>query len=83
MAVRGGFLHLAEALAFHRDADLIGSTVCTIISTLKSGEKHNVEPELISKGQFVFLDWGGGTKGGTPPGVIFNGSPFRPVEISM
>ncbi|XP_062999601.1 integrator complex subunit 1 [Elgaria multicarinata webbii] len=47
--VRSGFLHLAEALAFHRDADVVGSTVCAIITTLKSGEKYNVEPELVSK----------------------------------
>ncbi|NWZ80872.1 INT1 protein, partial [Poecile atricapillus] len=47
--VRGGFLHLAEALSFRRDPDLISSTVCAIIATLKSGEKCNVEPELISK----------------------------------
>nr|XP_034987340.1 integrator complex subunit 1 [Zootoca vivipara] len=47
--VRSGFLHLAEALAFRRDADIIGPTVCAIITTLKSGEKYNVEPELVSK----------------------------------
>ncbi|XP_042293672.1 integrator complex subunit 1 isoform X1 [Sceloporus undulatus] len=47
--VRGGFLHLAEALAFRRDTDVIGSTVCAIVTTLKSGEKYNVEPELVSK----------------------------------
>ncbi|XP_050836125.1 integrator complex subunit 1 isoform X2 [Serinus canaria] len=47
--VRGGFLHLTEALSFRRDLDLISSTVCAIIATLKSGEKCNVEPELISK----------------------------------
>ncbi|NXM55216.1 INT1 protein, partial [Illadopsis cleaveri] len=47
--VRGGFLHLTEALSFRRDPDLISSTVCAIIATLKSGEKCNVEPELISK----------------------------------
>ncbi|XP_044289697.1 integrator complex subunit 1 [Varanus komodoensis] len=49
VAVRGGFLHLAEALAFRHNADVIGSTVCAIITTLKSGEKFNVEPELVSK----------------------------------
>uniref|UniRef100_A0A8C5UBS3 Integrator complex subunit 1 n=1 Tax=Malurus cyaneus samueli TaxID=2593467 RepID=A0A8C5UBS3_9PASS len=47
--VRGGFLHLTEALTFRRDPDLISSTVCAIIATLKSGGKCNVEPELISK----------------------------------
>ncbi|NWH37453.1 INT1 protein, partial [Chloropsis hardwickii] len=47
--VRGGFLHLTEALSFRRDPDLISSTVCAIIATLKSGEKCNVEPELICK----------------------------------
>ncbi|NWY91600.1 INT1 protein, partial [Loxia curvirostra] len=47
--VRGGFLHLTEALSFRRDLDLISSTVCAIIATLKSREKCNVEPELISK----------------------------------
>ncbi|NXM11999.1 INT1 protein, partial [Ploceus nigricollis] len=47
--VRGGFLHLTEALSFRRDPDLISSTVCAINATLKSGEKCNVEPELISK----------------------------------
>ncbi|XP_061455379.1 integrator complex subunit 1 isoform X2 [Rhineura floridana] len=47
--VRGGFLHLADALAFRRDTDMIGSTVCAIIASLKSGEKYNVEPELVSK----------------------------------
>ncbi|NXT28885.1 INT1 protein, partial [Syrrhaptes paradoxus] len=47
--VRGGFLHLTEALSFRRDPDLISSTVRAIIATLKSGEKCDVEPELISK----------------------------------
>ncbi|XP_015732435.1 integrator complex subunit 1 isoform X1 [Coturnix japonica] len=47
--VRGGFLHLTEALTFRHDPDLISSTVRAIIATLKSGEKVNVEPELISK----------------------------------
>lgn len=54
-AVRGGFLHLTEALTFRRDSDLISSTVCAIIATLKSGEKCNVEPELIGKGTAVLL----------------------------
>ncbi|OXB82741.1 UNVERIFIED_CONTAM: hypothetical protein H355_000439 [Colinus virginianus] len=47
--VRGGFLHLTEALTFRHDPDLISSAVRAIIATLKSGEKGNVEPELISK----------------------------------
>ncbi|XP_072273856.1 integrator complex subunit 1 [Pyxicephalus adspersus] len=47
--VRGGFLHLAEALAFRQEPDVINSTLCAIITTLKSGDKCNVEPELISK----------------------------------
>ncbi|NXX46962.1 INT1 protein, partial [Tricholaema leucomelas] len=47
--VRGGFLHLTEALTFRREPDLISSTVRAIIATLKSGEKCNVEPEIISK----------------------------------
>ncbi|KAJ7305958.1 hypothetical protein JRQ81_010324 [Phrynocephalus forsythii] len=47
--VRGGFLHLAEALSFRRDAEVIGSTVCALIATLKSGENCNVEPEVVSK----------------------------------
>lgn len=55
VSVRGGFLHLTEALSFRRDPDLISSTVCAIIATLKSGEKCNVEPELISKGMDVLL----------------------------
>ncbi|XP_073492849.1 integrator complex subunit 1 isoform X2 [Aquarana catesbeiana] len=47
--VRSGFLHLAEALAFRQEPDVINSTLCAIITTLKSGDKCNVEPELISK----------------------------------
>ncbi|XP_072838924.2 integrator complex subunit 1 [Pogona vitticeps] len=47
--VRGGFLHLAEALAFRREADVIGSTASALIAALKSGENYNVEPELVSK----------------------------------
>lgn len=46
-------MHLTEALTFRRDPDLISSTVRAIIATLKSGEKCNVEPELISKGVSV------------------------------
>ncbi|XP_048349441.1 integrator complex subunit 1 isoform X2 [Sphaerodactylus townsendi] len=47
--VRGGFLHLADTLAFHHDADVISTTVRAVIATLKSGEKYNIEPELINK----------------------------------
>ncbi|XP_020830897.1 integrator complex subunit 1 isoform X2 [Phascolarctos cinereus] len=47
--VRGGFLHLAETLAFHQDSEAVGSTVRAIIATLKSGEKCTVEPELVGK----------------------------------
>ncbi|XP_075421680.1 integrator complex subunit 1 isoform X2 [Ascaphus truei] len=47
--VRGGFLHLADALAFRQEPDVISSTVRAIITTLKSGDKCNVEPELIGK----------------------------------
>ncbi|KAM4632627.1 integrator complex subunit 1 [Discoglossus pictus] len=47
--VRGGFLHLSEALALCRPPDVINSTLRAIITTLKSGDKCNVEPELISK----------------------------------
>uniref|UniRef100_A0A8D0G6X8 Integrator complex subunit 1 n=1 Tax=Sphenodon punctatus TaxID=8508 RepID=A0A8D0G6X8_SPHPU len=47
--VRGGFLHLAEALPYSHAPDAISSTVRAIIATLKSGEKCNVEPELVSK----------------------------------
>ncbi|KAM6250337.1 integrator complex subunit 1 isoform 2-T2 [Porphyrio hochstetteri] len=47
--VRGGFLHLTEALTFRRDPDLVSSAVRAIIATLRAGEKCNVEPELITK----------------------------------
>lgn len=65
LAVRGGFLHLAEALAFRRDADTIGSIVRAVIATLRSDKKYNVEPEVVSKGGPVplmlpqpCLNWG-------------------------
>lgn len=54
-AVRGGFLRLAEALAYRRDADVTGSTVCALIASLKSGENYNVEPEVVSKGGAVLF----------------------------
>ncbi|XP_077172247.1 integrator complex subunit 1 [Paroedura picta] len=47
--VRGGFLLLAEALAFRRDADVIGSTVRATVASLKTSGKYGVEPELVSK----------------------------------
>ncbi|KAG9476971.1 hypothetical protein GDO78_002385 [Eleutherodactylus coqui] len=47
--VRSGFLHLAEALAFCQKPDMVNSTLCAVITTLKSGDKCNVEPELIGK----------------------------------
>ncbi|XP_047389738.1 integrator complex subunit 1 isoform X2 [Sciurus carolinensis] len=47
--VRSGLLHLAEALSFRRDLEVVNSTVRAVIATLKSGEKCTVEPELISK----------------------------------
>ncbi|XP_027778561.2 integrator complex subunit 1 [Marmota flaviventris] len=47
--VRSGLLHLAEALSFRRDLEVINSTVRAVIATLKSGEKCSVEPELVSK----------------------------------
>ncbi|XP_063090087.1 integrator complex subunit 1 isoform X1 [Cavia porcellus] len=47
--VRSGLLHLAEALGFHHDLEVVNSTVRAVIATLKSGERCSVEPELISK----------------------------------
>ncbi|XP_023569170.1 integrator complex subunit 1 isoform X3 [Octodon degus] len=47
--VRSGLLHLAEALGFRHDLDMVNSTVRAVIATLKSGERCSVEPELISK----------------------------------
>lgn len=49
-AVRSGLLHLAEALSFRHDLEVVNSTVRAVIATLKSGEKCSVEPELVSKG---------------------------------
>lgn len=49
-AVRSGFLHLAEALAFREDMEVVSSTVRALITTLRSGEKCGVEPELVGKG---------------------------------
>uniref|UniRef100_A0A8C4MU64 Integrator complex subunit 1 n=1 Tax=Equus asinus asinus TaxID=83772 RepID=A0A8C4MU64_EQUAS len=47
--VRSGFLHLAEALTFRGDLEVVNSTVRALVTTLKSGEKCGVEPELVSK----------------------------------
>ncbi|KAM7371875.1 hypothetical protein PAMP_009079 [Pampus punctatissimus] len=44
--VRTGFLHLAEVLAYRRDAEV---PVRAIIAMLKAGERCNAEPELIGK----------------------------------
>ncbi|XP_076000277.1 integrator complex subunit 1 isoform X3 [Genypterus blacodes] len=44
--VRTGFLHLAEALAYHRDAEV---PVRAVIAMLKAGERCNAEAELIIK----------------------------------
>lgn len=49
-AVRSGFLHLADALAFRGDMEVVSSTVRALVATLRSGEKCGVEPELVSKG---------------------------------
>lgn len=46
-AVRSGFLHLAEALAYHRDTEV---PLRAIIAMLKAGERCNAEAELIGKG---------------------------------
>lgn len=48
-AVRSGFLHLAEALAYHRDAEV---PLRAIIAMLKAGERSNAEAELIGKGMW-------------------------------
>ncbi|XP_070811006.1 integrator complex subunit 1 [Pituophis catenifer annectens] len=46
---QAGFLHLADALAFCHNSEVIGSTVHAIVATLKSSKTWNVEPELVSK----------------------------------
>lgn len=48
--VRSGFLHLADALAFRGDVEVVSSTVRALVTTLRSGEKCGVEPELVGKG---------------------------------
>lgn len=47
LAVRSGFLHLAEALAYRIEIEV---PLIAIIAMLKSGERCNAEPELIEKG---------------------------------
>lgn len=46
-AVRTCFLHLAEALAYHRDTEV---PLRAIIAMLKAGERCNAEAELVGKG---------------------------------
>lgn len=46
-AVRTGFLHLAEALAYRRDTEV---PLRAIIAMLKAGDRCNAEAELIGKG---------------------------------
>lgn len=43
-------MHLAEALAFRGDLEVVSSTVRAIVATLRSGEECGVEPELIGEG---------------------------------
>ena len=50
LAARSGLLRLAEALAFRGDLEVVSSTVRAVVTTLKSGEKCGVEPELVGKG---------------------------------
>ncbi|XP_015974610.2 integrator complex subunit 1 isoform X3 [Rousettus aegyptiacus] len=47
--VRSGLLRLAEALTFRGDVEGVSSTVRALVTTLRSGEKCNLEPELVSK----------------------------------
>ncbi|XP_073931481.1 integrator complex subunit 1 [Castor canadensis] len=47
--VQSGLLRLAEALSFHRDLEVVSSTVRAVIATLKSGERCSMEPEVIGK----------------------------------
>ncbi|XP_070617468.1 integrator complex subunit 1 isoform X2 [Erythrolamprus reginae] len=46
---QAGFSHLADALAFCHNSEVIGTTVRAIVATLKSRKTWNVEPELVSK----------------------------------
>lgn len=45
--MRTGFLHLAEALAYRRDAEV---PLRAVIVMLKAGERCNAEAELVGKG---------------------------------
>lgn len=47
--VRSGLLHLAEALTFRRDLEVVGPTVRAVIAALQAGGQRSVEPELVSK----------------------------------
>lgn len=47
-AVRTGFLHIAEALELHRDAEV---PLRAVIVMLKAGDRCNAESELIVKGK--------------------------------
>lgn len=47
-AVRTGFLHIAEALELHRDAEV---PLRAVIVMLKAGDRCNAEAELIVKGK--------------------------------
>lgn len=46
-AVRTGFLHIAEALEVHRDAEV---PLRAVIAMLKAGDRCNTEAELVVKG---------------------------------
>lgn len=52
--MRTGFLHLAEALAYHRDTEV---PLRTIIAMLKAGDRCNAEAELIGKGIDGVIAW--------------------------
>lgn len=54
--MRSGFLHLAEALAFRGDMEVVSSSVRALVATLRSGEKCGVEPELVGKGTWASED---------------------------
>lgn len=45
--MRSGFLHIAEALELHRDAEV---PLRAVIVMLKSGDRCNAEAELVVKG---------------------------------
>lgn len=52
--MRTGFLHLAEALAYHRDTEV---PLRAIIAMLKAGDRCNAEAELIGKGISGVIVW--------------------------